>query len=414
MEQLTISPVDSSIVAKRQLSTSADIDLIVQKSQAAHSSWKSTSLSKRIEILRSSLHHFSSLAPKICSELTMQMGRPARYCQNEIRGYLERANHMLDIAEESLKDIKLPHKEGFDRYITKESLGVVAVVAAWNYPYLIAVNTLIPALAAGNSVILKHSSQTPLCAERILESLEMAGLPKNTLQVVHANHDQTAHLISHTLVKYVNFTGSVAGGIATQTASTCNPAKFISCGLELGGCDCAYVRADAPLSYSVENIVDGAFYNSGQSCCGIQRIYVHSSIFNEFVDEFVKLANEYCLGDPRKEETTLGPLVKASAADSIRDAIREDVEKGARSLAKKWPIDQPKSPYLSPTVLVNVTHDMNVMKEELFGPIVGIMAVSSDDEAVALMNDSQFGLTASIWSSDFSAAESIGKQYFSS
>jgi acyl-CoA reductase-like NAD-dependent aldehyde dehydrogenase len=266
---------------------------------------------------------------------------------------------------------------------------------------------VVPALMAGNAVLLKHSAQTPLCAERFADSFAEAGLPAGLFQVLHLTHADTERVIGDARVDFVAFTGSVSGGQAITRAAA---RRFIGVGLELGGNDPAYVRPDANFTHAVENLVDGAFFNSGQSCCGIGRIYVHQSLYERFGDAFVDLTNRYRLGNPIEPETTLGPVVRTDAAQSIRRAIGSAVKAGARGLidAKRFPADQKDTPYLAPQVLVNVDHSMPIVREETFGPLASIMSVKSDEEAIALMNDSSYGLTASVWTSDEAAALDLG------
>jgi acyl-CoA reductase-like NAD-dependent aldehyde dehydrogenase len=265
----------------------------------------------------------------------------------------------------------------------------------------------VPALLAGNAVILKMAQQTPLVAERYAEAFKAAGLPDGVFQFLHMSHEQTARVIADPRVGFVAFTGSVPGGHAVQQAAA---ARFVATGLELGGKDPAYVRADAPFDHTVENLVDGTYFNSGQSCCGVERIYVARALFRRFVDAFVDLAKQYRLGNPLDKATTLGPMVRADAANLVRSQIREAMSKGAKALidAKAFPADKEGTPYLAPQALVDVDHSMQVMTEESFGPVVGIMPVDSDEEAIRLMNDSRYGLTASIWTADADAAVKIG------
>jgi acyl-CoA reductase-like NAD-dependent aldehyde dehydrogenase len=344
-------------------------------------------------------------ADSLGEELTRQMGRPIAHTPNEIRrGFQERALYMCSIAGESLKNIVV--EEG-RRFIVREPLGTVLVVAPWNYPWLTSVNAVVPALLAGNSVILKMAAQTPLVAERYAEAFEAAGLPEDVFQFLHLSHEQTARVIADPRVAFVAFTGSVPGGHAVQQAAA---SRFIATGLELGGKDPAYVRADAPFDSTVENLVDGSYFNSGQSCCGVERIYVARPLYQRFVEAFVDLTKQYRLGNPLEKETTLGPMVRAEAANLVRSQIREALGKGAKALvdAKAFPADKEGTPYLAPQVLVDVNHGMQVMSEESFGPVVGIMPVESDEEAVRLMNDSRYGLTASIWTADADAAVRLG------
>jgi acyl-CoA reductase-like NAD-dependent aldehyde dehydrogenase len=316
---------------------------------------------------------------------------------------------MAGIAEAALSDIAVEKKNGFQRFIRREPLGVVLVLAPWNYPWLTSVNAIVPALLAGNSVILKMAQQTPLVAERYAEAFAAAGLPPGAFQFLHLSHAATAKVIADPRVAFVAFTGSVEGGHAVQRAAA---ERFIATGLELGGKDPAYVRADADLPSAIENLVDGSYFNSGQSCCGIERIYVDKKLFRPFVDGFVELTRKYKLGNPLEPKTTLGPMVRTDAAQMVRDQIREAVNRGARALIdpKSFAADAEGTPYLAPQVLLDVDHRMQVMSEESFGPVVGIMSVDSDEQAIKLMNDSRYGLTASIWTKDADAAVRIGDQ----
>ena len=262
---------------------------------------------------------------------------------------------------------------------------------------------------AGNIVLLKHSAQTPLVAERFAEAFAKAGLPEGVFQYLHLTHSDTEHLIQTAPINHVAFTGSVAGGKMVEQAAA---GRFLSLGLELGGKDPAYVRADADLHQAVETAIDGAFFNSGQSCCGIERIYVHHTIFERFVNQAVELVNKYQLGRSDDPETTLGPLVRASAADFVREQIQEAIEQGAIAHIdnRAFALDQPGSAYMAPQILTHVDHTMRIMMEESFGPVVGIMSVRDDDEAIQRMNDSDYGLTATVFTQDIQAGIRIGEQ----
>jgi acyl-CoA reductase-like NAD-dependent aldehyde dehydrogenase len=407
--QKTISPVDGRVCVERPLASDEQIAQALQTARHAWIAWRAVPLSERCAIVARFVDAFVARKAQIAEEISWQMGRPLAQSPGEVRGLEERARHMLAIAREALADIDAGPKQGFRRFIRREPLGVVLVLAPWNYPYLTSVNTIVPALLAGNAVVLKHSSQTPLCAERYAECFEQAGLPAGVFQYLHCSHEQSARMIGSPLVDFVAFTGSVAGGHAVQQAAA---ARFIGAGLELGGKDPAYVRADADLAHAVENLVDGAFFNSGQSCCGIERIYAHEKIYDDFVDGFVELARKYRLGNPMDAGTNLGPMVRSRAADFARGQVEEAIAQGARSLIdpKSFPADRPGTPYMAPQVLVSVSHSMRLMQEESFAPVIGIMKVKGDDEAVALMNDSDYGLTAAIWTSDADAALSIGER----
>ena len=400
--QRTISPVDGSVYVERELASDAAIGNALARAAEAQKSWKKVTIAERVEICRRMVAACVARADELGAELAWQMGRPIAYAPNELRrGFQERAQYLCGIAEEALSEIAVSP----GRFIRREPLGVVLVVAPWNYPWLTSVNAVVPALLAGNSVILKMAQQTPLVAERYAEAFATAGLPAGVFQFLHASHAQTASMIADPRVAFVAFTGSVEGGHAVQRAAA---ARFIATGLELGGKDPAYVRADADLSVTIENLVDGSYFNSGQSCCGVERIYVEQKIFDSFVEAFVALAKQYKLGNPLDPKTTLGPMVRAAAADQVRAQIGAALAKGAKALLKLP--DREGTPYLPPEVLVDVDHTMQVMTEETFGPVVGIMPVSGDAEAIRLMNDSRYGLTASVWTRDADAALAIGAE----
>jgi acyl-CoA reductase-like NAD-dependent aldehyde dehydrogenase len=409
-QQRTVSPVDGSVYVERELASEKSIEAALSRSVAAQESWKNTTVAERAAICRRMAAWCVENADQLAEELSWQMGRPISQSPGEIRrGFAERTQYMCGIAEQALFDIPIEQKEGFQRFIRREPLGVVLAVAPWNYPWLTSVNAVVPALLAGNSVILKMAAQTPLVAERYAEAFKAAGLPPGVFQFLHLDHDQVARLIRDPRIAFVAFTGSVAGGHAVQRAAS---ERFIPTGLELGGKDPAYVRADAPLPQTVENLVDGAFFNSGQSCCGVERIYVHKKIFDEFLDGFTRLTKQYRLGNPLEKETNLGPMVRTAAAQGVRAQIRDAVKRGARALIEpaSFAADKDGTPYLAPQVLVDVDHSMAVMSEESFGPVIGIMPVVGDEQAIALMNDSRYGLTASIWTADPEAALRIGER----
>ena len=403
----TISPIDGSVYAERAYATDAEVAEVQARARRAQAGWRTTALAERAAFLTSFVDAMVARRDEIARDLTWQMGRPLVQAPGELRGFEERARHMIALADEALADVQTAPKEGFTRFIRREPLGVVLTLAPWNYPYLTAGNSVVPALMAGNAVILKHAAQTPLCAEHFADAFAEAELPEGVFQILHMNHDTTARLIEGGGIDFVAFTGSVEGGQAIQRAAR---ARFIGIGLELGGKDPAYVRADAPFDHSVENLVDGAFYNAGQSCCGIERIYVHEALYDRFVEAYVEQVNNYRLGNPLDPETTLGPVVRARAAAFVRAQIDAAVRQGAKALIDPttFPADAPGTPYLAPQVLVDVDHSMEIMTEETFGPAVGIMKVASDEEALALMNDSRYGLTASLWTTDAEAALALG------
>jgi acyl-CoA reductase-like NAD-dependent aldehyde dehydrogenase len=402
-----ISPVDGRVYAERPCADKAQVEQALAAAASAQAQWKRRPLSERAAFCSAAVDAMLAMKAEIVPELAWQMGRPVRFGASELRGFEERARHMIAIAPQALAPVEPEPVAGFRRLIQREPLGTVLVVAPWNYPYLTAVNTIIPALMAGNSVILKHASQTLLVGERFAQAMRQANLPEGLFQNLLLDHVQTAEIIASGRVQQVNFTGSVDAGKAMENAAM---GRFVGVGLELGGKDPAYVRADANLDHAVENLVDGSFFNSGQSCCAVERIYVDRKIYPAFVDGFVELTRQYVLGNPLDEATTLGPLVTPGAAFFVRGQIAEALAQGAKALIdpQMFAADAPGSAYLAPQVLVDVTHQMSLMRDESFGPVVGIMPVDSDDEAIALMNDSEFGLSASIWTQDLAAAERLG------
>ncbi len=403
-----ISPVDGSVYVERPLATDADIEVILARAGTAQRAWRDVHVAERARVCSAMVDAFVARKDEIAPEISWQMGRPAGQAPGEVAGFEERARHMIGIAEAALADIDAGPKDGFTRFIRRAPLGVVLVIAPWNFPYLTAVNSIVPAVMAGNAVILKHSHQTPLCAERIAEAFAATGLPEGVFQFIHASHAATGRLIRDDGIDFVAFTGSVPGGHAIQAAAS---KRFIGTGLELGGKDPAYVRADADLDHAVATLVDGAFFNSGQSCCGIERIYVHGDVYDRFVEEAAALTRDYVLGNPLEPSTTLGPMVRPAAADFVRGQIADAVAAGAKAHIDPgaFEADAPGSAYMAPQILTGVDHTMPIMTEESFGPVVGIMRVESDDEAVGLMNDSAFGLTAAVFTSDEEAAIRIGE-----
>ncbi len=401
------SPINGETLATRETMSSKDMATILEKARSAQKSWAGLSIADRATIVMKAIDALEAMNADVTVEIAHMMGRPVRY-GGEIGGVRERAGYMAEVATSALAPIEIEESDAFHRYIAREPVGVVFVVAPWNYPYLTAINAVAPSLIAGNAVVLKHATQTLLAGERFVTAFAEAGLPDGLFANVFLTHDDTSALISARSFDFINFTGSVNGGRAMERAAA---GTFTPMGLELGGKDPGYVRADANLDAAVDTLIDGAMFNSGQCCCGIERIYVHETLFDNFVEKATAIVDGYVLGDPLDPETTLGPMAHKRFADEVRAQTSEAIASGATPLIEtgKFKRDTGDTAYLAPQILVDVDHSMRVMRDESFGPVVGIMKVTSDEEAIELMNDSDFGLTASIWTNDRDAAAHIGR-----
>jgi acyl-CoA reductase-like NAD-dependent aldehyde dehydrogenase len=399
------SPIDGSIYVERPLASDSQINAAVERAKTAQADWALRTIPERSAYVLKMLDALLGMNDEIVTELAWQMGRPVRY-GGEKGGVEERTRYMVALAEKALAPYVPEERPGFRRYLKRAPLGLVFTIAPWNYPYLTTVNSVVPALMAGNAVILKHAAQTLLVGERFQAAFDRAGLPKGLFQNIVLSHAQTEKLLGSGRIDHCNFTGSVAGGRAIEKAAA---GTFMTLGLELGGKDPAYVLPDAKLDHAIANLVDGAFYNTGQCCCGIERVYVHEKVYDDFVEGFVAETRNYVVGNPLDQATTMGPMAQARFADFIREQKAEALRKGAVAhIGMKVEGDAAGSPYLAPEVLTNVNHQMSVMREESFGPIVGIMKVRDDEEAIQLMNDSPYGLTASVWTTDTEHAAQIG------
>ncbi|WP_299786928.1 aldehyde dehydrogenase family protein [uncultured Marivita sp.] len=397
-----ISPIDGSVYLTRDVLSRDAAFSAAQRAKAAQADWAARPVSDRIALVRKAGEIIGQQTDRMATELAHQMGRPIRY-GGEYGGFNERLTYMADVAEKSLAPMQIEDSATARRVIKRVPWGVVLVVAPWNYPYMTAINTVAPALIAGNSVILKHAAQTLAVGEHLAEAFQAAGVPEDVFQNLVLDHDTTSALIAERGVDFVNFTGSVGGGRAMEHAAA---GTFTPVSTELGGKDPGYVRADADVDAAVDGLMDGAMFNAGQCCCGIERIYVHESLYDQFVEKAVAWVKAQKLGNPLDPDTTMGPMANVRFAKEVRTQIEEALADGAKAHIDTMPADDGGA-YLTPQILTNVTHEMRVMRDESFGPVVGIMPVKDDDEAIALMNDSQFGLTASIWSKDAEAVEAI-------
>ena len=401
-----ISPIDNSLYAERDYLTEVEAKECILQAQEEQKIWAAMPISDRVRLVEAGVAKLGEANDQIITELAWQMGRPVRY-GGEFSGFHERASYMASIASNALQDITIEDSKTFKRIIKRVPHGVVLVIAPWNYPYMTAINTIAPALIAGNSVILKHASQTPLVGERLSEAFHSAGIPTYVFQNLFLDHQTTTKLISEKFFNFVNFTGSVQGGKIIEAAAS---GTFTHLGLELGGKDPGYVMEDANIDNAVETLIDGAMFNSGQCCCGIERIYVNKHLFQPFVEKARSTVQKYKLGNPLEQETTLGPVANIALANKIREQIKSAITFGARALIEPSFFPEDTGVYVMPQILIDVNHTMPVMRDESFGPIVGIMPVENDLEAIKLMNDSPFGLTASLWTDDESRAEAIANQ----
>jgi len=399
-----IDPATGAVVCERPFASEAEINQVLDQAAAARRDWAARPLPERIAAVTAFVDAFVADKQGAGEEITAQIGRPIKWLGGEPGGFEQRARHMLSIAEASLADVVPAPIEGFERRIRRAPLGVVLVLSPWNYPLLTAVNAVVPALVAGNVVVLKHSDQTPLCAERFSAAAVQAGLPRGVLQHVHASHPAVAEMVADDRIDHVCFTGSVGGGRAVQQAAS---ARFIGVGLELGGKDAAYIRPDADLAFTCPNIVEGALFNSGQSCCAIERVYVHTDVYDAVLEGLAAALGDWRMGDPRDPEVWLGPVVRTRNAQLIRGQVDAALATGARDLVPPAHDDDRSTAFVQPRILVDVDHRMEVMREETFGPVLGLMRVRSDAEAIAHINDSAFGLTASLWSADTEASAAI-------
>jgi NAD-dependent aldehyde dehydrogenases len=402
-----ISPVDGSVYAEREAMSLEAATEAVARARKAQKAWARRPLEERVQLVLKGVARLNEMAEEVVPELAWMMGRPVRY-GGEYKGFNERSNYVASIAADALKPLVIEESASFERRIEREPHGVVFVIAPWNYPYMTAINTVAPALMAGNTVVIKHATQTLLVGERMVRAFVEAGVPDDVFVNLFLDHATTSALISAGNFNFINFTGSVEGGRSIERAAA---GTFAGLGLELGGKDPGYVMEDADLDAAVDTLMDGATYNSGQCCCGIERIYVHESLYDAFVEKSVAWVSNYKLGNPLEQETTLGPMANKRFAKVVREQIADAVAKGAKALVdpKLFPQDDGGA-YLMPQILVNVDHSMAFMKDETFGPAVGIMKVKNDEEALALMNDSPYGLTASLWTQDAERAGRLGRE----
>ncbi|MEM6991209.1 MAG: aldehyde dehydrogenase family protein [Myxococcota bacterium] len=406
-----VSPIDGQIAYQYERLGLDAARAAVEEAAAAQQSFRATPLAERVALCRRMLHAYEAREDQYAEQITRMMGKPLAHARGEFQGPMkERVGHLCTIAADALADEHPEAIDGFTRFIRREPVGVVFDIAAWNYPLIIAINVVVPAVLAGNAVVIKHAHQTALVAQQLAQAFADAGAPAGLVQAMPVDHTVAASLIGQRRFGYVSFTGSVRGGHEVYRAVAAN--DFIGCGLELGGKDGALVLPDCDLPSTVDNLVDAAFFNAGQSCCGIERIYVHADVYDSFVEAYVAQARAYVLGNPLDEGTNLGPMVRADAVQHVRAQVEQATTRGAQVVVgdADYVVPDLSDCYLAPHVLTGVNHSMNLMTEETFGPAIGIMKYTSVDEGVALMNDSHYGLTGSVWTTDDARAAALAER----
>jgi acyl-CoA reductase-like NAD-dependent aldehyde dehydrogenase len=399
----TVNPFTGEPIREWEQLDFSELAEAMARSRAGFVNWRQVPIAERVERVRGALDYFEANREEIAGDITAQMGRPLAQARGEVDGLLERFNFLCDIAPEVLGADGIAveaGKENYHREILHEPHGVVLIIAAWNYPLLVAASGVAAALLAGNTVLLKHSTRTLSIGEHFEKAFGADGL----LQHVVMDHANTARLIEEGDINHVVFTGSVGGGekIYASTAK-----RFFDCNLELGGKDGAYGSADADIGQSAAMLVDGAMFNAGQCCCGIERVYVHEAVYDEFLAACQPLVESYTLGDPLDAATTQGPLAVASSAKLMETQIAEAVAADGQVLAGGRARQIGQGTFFEPTLLTVNRNDLAIMQEENFGPLLPVMKVADDAEAIGHLNDSDFGLTAVICTSDRERAEAF-------
>ncbi len=401
-------PFTGEVACELPLATAEEAMRAVDGAAEAQRRFRGSPVRERVALVLAFCEAFQGRQEEVARDVTRMMGKPIRQARGEVETMIGRARHMASIAEEALADEPLPRKDGFERFVGREPLGVVLDVAPWNYPLLTAVNVVAPAVLAGNAVVLKHASRTPLCGEHFARAFADAGAPPHLVQALVADHGTVSQVVARPEIGYVAFTGSVPGGREVHREAA---RRFVGVGLELGGKDPAYVAEDADVAHAVASLAEGAFYNAGQSCCGIERIYVHARHYGRFLEELAQAARAFVPGNPMDEATTLGPMAQPDAAPFLARQVAEAREKGGRVLCGgERAAVAGRGRFFLPTVVADATHAMSLMTEESFGPVVGVAAVRDDEEALRLMNDSRYGLTAAVWTGSRERAVALGRR----
>ncbi|HEX7667276.1 MAG TPA: aldehyde dehydrogenase family protein [Polyangiaceae bacterium] len=401
------NPFTGNVDVEVPLAGESEVNRVLDAAQNAFRAFRGSSLEERKALCEKATAAMEKNADSIAEDISKMMGKPVAQAKGEVGGMAGRARHMISIADESLADIVLPPKENFERRIAKTPLGVVLDLPAWNYPLLTAVNAVIPAVLAGNAVIVKHSPRSPLCGKHFADAFAAAGAPKDLVSTLDCDHPTSEKMVGDARVDHVVFTGSVFGGHRIAQAAA---KKFMHVGYELGGNDPAYVAADCDLKNTVDNVVDGAIYNAGQSCCAVERVYVHEKVYDAFVAACEPLVKGYVMGDPHDPKTSLGAIAQPNHPAELEELVNDATKNGAKLVAGgKHAQVGGKGRFFEATLLADCTQKMALFQRESFGPILAVCKVKSDDEALALMNDSQLGLTASVWTSDRDRADRLAR-----
>jgi acyl-CoA reductase-like NAD-dependent aldehyde dehydrogenase len=403
---ITTNPFTQEITGTFEFDTFEQVQSKVHNLVKSQKTWAQMSVKDRLEKVKPALIYFDKNREQIAKDICEQMGRPLHHSRGELRGFFERAEYLCSIAEAALAPDILNDKPGFERSIEHVPLGVIFVISAWNFPLLITVNSVVPALIAGNTILLKHSSLTPLIGRHFENAFgQLGGLQVLSQTII--DHEVTGRVIDDLPINHLVFTGSVSGGksILKHTSK-----KFMMPALELGGKDAAYIHRDADIQHAVDTVVDGAMFNAGQSCCGMERAYVHKDVYDDFVARAKKLIESYKIGDPKDESTSLGPLAQAKSAAEMREQVVRAEKAGAKVLVGGHSQVIGQGTFFQATLLTNVKNDMAIMQEENFGPILPVMSVSGLEEAIQMNNDSVYGLTAAIFTKDISVAKEFARQ----
>jgi acyl-CoA reductase-like NAD-dependent aldehyde dehydrogenase len=406
-----VSPVDGSIATTYEEPSLENARELLERARAAQKACSRMSLAERQKLCLDAYARYGDHLDESATLITRMMGKPVGQARGEYqRSMKERVEALVNMALAALADVVPPARAGLTRRTIREPVGLVLVIAAWNYPLLVPTNTLFAAVLAGNAVVLKHAPQTMAVGAQLARAFEEAGAPPGLVTHLPASHDTVARLLAERAFGYVAFTGSVRGGHEVARAAASE--GFLQVGLELGGNDAAVVFPDCDLENTVENVVDGAFYNSGQSCCAIKRVLVHSSLHERFVEAAAELVKKYVVGDPLEAGTTLGPVVSAAAADRVRAHVADALASGGRRVVDPSAFAVPtKSPcYLAPELIDRASPRSLLMVEETFGPALGVTSFDSDEEAIQLVNDQAYGLTASLWTKDAERADRVGRR----